>query len=141
METVKNKPKPSSKENEASAKTKTEKTKVENKDPVTGQFVLGKPSLGGRPKGSRALLAQQFIENLKDSWNLNGVAALQKLYETDVGKYVATVAAILPKQITGEDGEPIRVEHTAGLSSLEASLDAIRAKELARAAAAESDEG
>lgn len=137
MATAKKKPQPTSK-NEAAAKTKP--APAENKDLKTGRFLPGHSGNGGRPKGARSQLAETFLRVLKSSFDNGGAEAVERVKKEDPATYIKIVANLLPRQITGEDGEPIKVEHTAGLSSLESALDAIRAKEEARAAA-ESDEG
>lgn len=68
----------------------------------------------GRPKGARAKLGEAFIDALLDDWNKNGVQAIIKMRDEKAGDYVKVIASILPKEISGVDGEslamPSRIE-------------------------------
>lgn len=70
---------------------------------VKGQS--GNPA--GRPKGSKNKLAEDFVRDLAESWTEHGKTAIAELREKDVAKYVATVAALIPKDIN------LNVERTA----------------------------
>ena len=37
----------------------------------------------------------------------NGIVAIEEVRETKPDQYLKVIASILPKEITGEDGEPI----------------------------------
>ena len=64
----------------------------------------------GRPKGARAKLGEAFIDALLADWNTNGVKAIIDMREERPGDYVKIVASILPKEISGPEGEPIQHE-------------------------------
>jgi hypothetical protein len=68
------------------------------------------PNPKGRPKGSRSKLGEAFLEALCDDFNANGIAAIQTVREEKPDQYLKVIASILPKQIEGEDGEPIKAE-------------------------------
>lgn len=63
----------------------------------------GNPS--GRPKGSRAKLAESFINDIQEDWKDNGKAVLAKVRTEDPSTYLRVVAAVLPKEIEVEVGE------------------------------------
>lgn len=64
----------------------------------------------GRPKGARSKLGEAFLEALCEDFNANGIAAIQTVREEKPDQYLKVIASILPKQIEGEDGEPIKAE-------------------------------
>ena len=68
----------------------------------------------GRPKGARAKLGEAFIDALLNDWNSNGVKAIIDMRDERPGDYVKIIASILPKEISGVDGEslamPSRIE-------------------------------
>ena len=63
----------------------------------------------GRPKGARAKLGEAFIDALLDDWNKNGVQAIINMRDEKAGDYVKVIASILPKEISGVDGESLAV--------------------------------
>lgn len=63
----------------------------------------------GRPKGSRNRLSEAFIEALCDDFSKHGVVAIEAVRTEKPDQYLKVIASILPKEITGEDGEAIRV--------------------------------
>jgi len=63
----------------------------------------------GRPKGARARLGEAFIDALLDDWNKNGVKAIIDMRDERPGDYVKIVASILPKELSGPDGESLAV--------------------------------
>lgn len=71
----------------------------------------------GRPKGARSKLGEAFIDALLEDWNKNGVQAIIDMRDEKPADYVKIVASILPKEISGPDGDPIEVK-TLPLGSL-----------------------
>jgi hypothetical protein len=69
------------------------------RDPNTGQFLLGHNGMGGRPKGSRNKLGEAFIADLCDEWSKSGPEALKRLASEDPASFVRVVAQVLPKEI------------------------------------------
>jgi hypothetical protein len=53
----------------------------------------------GRPKGSRHKLSVDFIAALHDDFEVNGVAAIVRVRETDPTAYVRVIASLLPKEV------------------------------------------
>ena len=69
------------------------------RDQKSGQFKLGHIGLGGRPRGSRNKLGEQFISDLYDEWQKSGPDVLKKVAEEDPVALMRCVASILPKEI------------------------------------------
>lgn len=67
-------------------------------------FAAGNP---GRPKGARNKLGEVFVKALLEDFETNGIATLIAARLDDPMGYIKTVAGLLPKQITGEDGGAI----------------------------------
>ena len=67
-------------------------------------FAQGNP---GRPKGSRNKLGEVFVKALLDDFSKHGIATIETVRINDPSTYVNTIAKILPKEHTGEDGEPL----------------------------------
>lgn len=63
----------------------------------------------GRPKGARAKLGEAFIDALLDDWNKNGIDAIIKMRDEKAADYVKVIASILPKELSGPDGESLAV--------------------------------
>lgn len=63
----------------------------------------------GRPKGARAKLGEAFIDALLDDWNKNGIDAITKMRAEKAADYVKVIASILPKELSGPDGESLAV--------------------------------
>jgi hypothetical protein len=61
----------------------------------------------GRPPGSRNKLAEKFLTVLFNDFNEHGEGAIQRVRVSDPSTYVRTVASVIPKEITGEDGHPL----------------------------------
>lgn len=68
------------------------------------RFQPGNP---GRPKGARSKLGEAFIKAMLEDFQKNGIVAVETVRETKPDQYLKVIASILPKEITGEDGEPI----------------------------------
>jgi hypothetical protein len=67
------------------------------RDQKTGQFLKGYTG-GGRPKGSRNKLGEQFIADLADVWQKHGVTALEQCAIEEPAQFCRVVASLLPKQ-------------------------------------------
>ena len=59
---------------------------------------------GGRPKGSRNKLGEQFIQALQQDFEANGTAAIKTVREERPHEYLKVVASLLPKQIEIKEG-------------------------------------
>jgi hypothetical protein len=67
-------------------------------DPQTGRFLTGN-SGGGRPKGSRNKLGEQFLEALAEDFVEHGQAAIVACREQKPTEYVKVIAGLLPKEL------------------------------------------
>jgi hypothetical protein len=76
-----------------------ETTASDDRDPETGRFLPGNSGNGGRPKGSRNKLGEQFVSDLHEEWQRSGPAALKRVAEHDPVAFVKVVANILPSKI------------------------------------------
>ncbi|WP_245487359.1 hypothetical protein [Rhizobium leguminosarum] len=64
-----------------------------------GRFLPGNSGFGGRPKGARNKLGEQFINDLYADWQDHGVATLARVREEKPDQYLKVVASILPKDL------------------------------------------
>lgn len=103
-----------------------------------GRFVTGGKPGPGRPKGSRNKLAENFVADAYASWQQNGSAALERLYQEDVAAYVKVMAGLLPKDVNIRTGTLDELSDAQLLRKL-AVLSEMAAPLLARAAAVDVD--
>ena len=68
------------------------------KDPESGRFLSGN-SGGGRPKGSRNKLGEQFLEALAHDFAENGHEAIVACRVEKPSEYVKIVAGLLPREL------------------------------------------
>jgi hypothetical protein len=72
----------------------------EGRNPETGQFIVGHKGNGGRPRGARSKLAEEFVQDLLDEWQQGrGRAALKAVRERNPEQFTKLVAGILPAKI------------------------------------------
>lgn len=79
----------------------------ERKPNYSTRFQKGNPGGPGRPKGARSKLKESFLAVMLKDFEEHGLDAVQKAREADPASYLRTIASILPKEVTGEDGEPL----------------------------------
>lgn len=65
------------------------------------------PGNPGRPKGARNKLGQAFVGALLKDFEQHGVAVIEQVRIDDPSTYVRTIAGLMPKELTGEDGEAL----------------------------------
>jgi len=70
-----------------------------DRDPKTGQFLVGHSGNGGRRPGARSKLGEAFLEDLRDCWNERGASALARCAEEDPAAFCKIVASLLPKTV------------------------------------------
>ncbi len=71
---------------------------MSEKDPETGRFLTGN-SGGGRPKGSRNRLGEQFLSVLAEDFAEHGHEAIVACREAKPTEYLKVVAGLLPGEI------------------------------------------
>jgi hypothetical protein len=64
-----------------------------------GQFIAGHSGNGGRPRGARSKLGEQFVEDLRSVWETHGKQALIDCAENEPAQFVRVLAGLLPKTI------------------------------------------
>lgn len=72
--------------------------------------VIGRPFTpgnGGRPKGARNKLGEAFVAALLADFENNGIDAIRRVCEDKPSDYLKVIAGLLPKELTGEGGEPL----------------------------------
>jgi hypothetical protein len=69
-----------------------------DRDERTGRFQLGHKG-GGRPKGSRNKLAESFVADLRDCWELHGVQALERCALEEPSQFVRVIASLMPRDV------------------------------------------
>lgn len=63
-----------------------------------GRFQTGNIG-GGRPKGARAKLGEQFLEALQSDFEENGKAAIVKVRDEKPDAYLKVIASLMPKDL------------------------------------------
>ena len=76
---------------------------------------------GGRPKGARNKLTEDFLEKIRLDFEEHGDMAIALVREEDPSTYLRIIASIVPKELTINEGE----------SAIERILDGISDSELA----------
>ena len=66
------------------------------KPPVEHQF---KPGQGGRPRGSRNKLGEDFINALADDFARHGAVAIERVREEKPDAYLKVIATLMPKDL------------------------------------------
>jgi hypothetical protein len=93
-----------------------------------GRFIAGNGGNGGRPKGSRNKLGEDFLKALSEDFGDHGVAAIQTVREERPHEYLKVVASLLPKHVEIKDA----TLEELGRGELASLVDAIRAATEAR---------
>jgi hypothetical protein len=70
-----------------------------------GRFAPGN-SGGGRRKGSRNKIGEDFLSALYDDFADNGKTAIQKMRETDPTGYLCMIARLIPREAGAADDRP-----------------------------------
>ena len=70
-----------------------------NPSPATRWKAGERPAGAGRPKEARDRLTRKFLNDLADDFEKHGTAAIVSVRENDPGRYIAAVAAVIPKEI------------------------------------------
>jgi hypothetical protein len=64
-----------------------------------GQFLKGHKSIGGRTRGSRNLLSEQFLGDLHNEWKRSGKRVLEKVARDQPETFLKVCSAVLPRLI------------------------------------------
>jgi hypothetical protein len=72
---------------------------AQDKDPKTGRFLPGNSGFGGRPKGARNKLGEEFIQALHESFMEHGAETIETVRVEDPTQYVKVIASLLPKEL------------------------------------------
>lgn len=70
-------------------------------------FKPGNPGGPGRPKGARSKLGEAFLDAMLTTFNQGGMEAIKKVQIDDPSTYVRVISNLLPKELTGENGEAL----------------------------------
>lgn len=71
---------------------------------TNGTFAAGNP---GRPKGARNRLGEAFVLAMMKDFETHGATTIELARMEDPLGYVKVVAGMLPKELTGENGEAL----------------------------------
>ena len=93
-----------------------------------GRFLTGNNG-GGRKKGSRARLGEDFLADLHDAWSAHGEAALIKCATNEPTAFVKVVANVLPREVLLK---ALNVNATVDLSTMEDTKGFLEAYRYAR---------
>ncbi len=64
----------------------------------------------GRLPGARSKLTGMFVRALAEDFEEHGVLAIERARTTDPVQYLKVVASLVPKEVTGEDGQPVAIQ-------------------------------
>jgi hypothetical protein len=64
-----------------------------------GRFLPGHKSVGGRKRGSRNLLSEQFLGDLHAEWKRSGKAVLEAAAKEEPVAFLKVVAGVMPRLI------------------------------------------
>ncbi len=67
-------------------------------DKKTGRFITGNNG-GGRPKGSRNRLSEDFLRALHEDFQENGAVAIRRVRVERPQDYIKVIAGLLPKEM------------------------------------------
>jgi hypothetical protein len=81
------------------SKNKSQNNEMNGRDAKTGQFLLGHEPMGGRPRGSRALLGEKFLFDLRQEWESSGAEVLKRVARDRPADLLKVIASLLPKEI------------------------------------------
>ena len=93
-----------------------------------GRFLTGNNG-GGRKKGSRARLGEDFLADLHDTWQEYGQRALTKVATTEPAAFCKIVANVLPREVLLK---ALNVNATVDLSTMEDTKGFLEAYRYAR---------
>lgn len=68
------------------------------KDHRTGRFLPGNAG-GGRPKGARNKLGEEFLAALQEDFTANGKGVIEKVRAERPHEYLKIVASLMPKEL------------------------------------------
>jgi hypothetical protein len=71
---------------------------ITERDERSGRFVTGNTG-GGRPKGARNKLGEQFVQDLALAWQEHGIEALDRVAKDDPAAFLRVVAGLMPKDV------------------------------------------
>src|SRR4051794_7874149 len=90
--------KPASSDSQKKAKTKGGDNYVVGygKPPVEHRF---KPGEGGRKRGSRNKLGEDFLQALAEDFEMHGTAVIERVRNEKPDAYIKVIASLLPKDL------------------------------------------
>ena len=76
-----------------------------DRDPKTGYFLPGRQKTGGRGRGARNQLGEQFLEDLQDEWERRGKEVLRELSALELAKVMRIVTRPFVSRLAGSISE------------------------------------
>jgi hypothetical protein len=96
-----------------------------DRDQRTGRFLPGNSGFGGRPKGARSKLGEQFLEDLRTVWEERGIEALRRCAEEEPSAFVRVLAGLLPRDLNINATTTIGIDPTNVLTTFRTAIAAL----------------
>ena len=87
------------------------------RDIKSGRFLPGNSGFGGRPKGSRNKLGEQFISDLRDAWEEHGADVIARVARDEPAQFLRVIASLMPRDIRVEGHIDVLADVTDALAA------------------------
>jgi hypothetical protein len=68
-----------------------------------GRFIAGNSGNGGRPRGARSKLGEEFLTDLYEDFIEHGRAAIERVRQEEPTTYIRVIASLVPKELKIEN--------------------------------------
>src|SRR5262245_859809 len=90
-----------------------------------GRFLAGNRGNGGRPRGARSRLGEQFIQSLADDFEVHGITTIELVRKRSPETYIKVISNILPREVLVQAFTHTKID-LASVEQAEGFLEAYR---------------